>query len=529
MSQGSESVSSWATVVEEAKLWIQQRGPAWAVSVTVHAVIFAGVVATMDMVVRPHKDDAPAFEAEMETLPPDPEIEHFELGDPPVEPTELNTDTLMAAAPSVSEQINTSEADAFEEAGGGTEGTGASAGAGEGFSTFGSGPGPMLKQFGGLGGAGEGSKAGSGGKGEGFGSRGSGVRKAMLGNGGTKDSERAVAAALNWLARHQLPGGNWSLGNFQQVCKDPSCTGKGAVDSDAAATAMALLPFLAAGQTHREKGPYKRNIEAGLAWLVRQQKPDGDLSAGSGQRMYTHGLATICMCEAYGLSHDKIIGERAQKAIELIVTAQNPERGGWHYHGRPDEPGDTSVVGWQIMGLKSGIMAGLDVPAGALTGASKWLHSTSHGKGGGLFSYNPETPETPSMTSVGLLCSQYLGMKRSDPAMVEGVGYLMGQLPNAQARNIYYWYYATQVLHNVPGADWDNWNRKMRKLLINTQVKTGCAEGSWDPAEPFKDAWGEPGGRIMITSLSALTLEVYYRYLPLYKLEENEKPVAAVK
>ena len=33
----------------------------------------------------------------------------------------------------------------------------------------------------------------------------------------------------------------------------------------------------------------------------------------------------------------------------------------------------------------------------------------------------------------------------------------------------------------------------------------------------------------MITSLSALTLEVYYRYLPLYKLEENEKPVAHAK
>ena len=204
----------------------------------------------------------------------------------------------------------------------------------------------------------------------------------MLGTGGTKDSERAVAAALNWLARHQLPGGNWSLGNYQQVCKDATCTGKGSAVSDAAATAMALLPFLAAGQTHREKGPYKRNIEAGLFWLVNNQKPDGDLSAGSGQRMYTHGLATICMCEAYGLSHDPKVRESAQKAINFIVAAQNPGRGGWHYHGTPDEPGDTSVVGWQIMGLKSGIMAGLDVPAATLTGASKWLKARHTARGG---------------------------------------------------------------------------------------------------------------------------------------------------
>jgi hypothetical protein len=245
--------------------------------------------------------------------------------------------------------------------------------------------------------------------------------------------------------------------------------------------------------------------------------------------MYTHGLATICMCEAYGLSRDKALGESAQKAINFICAAQNPARGGWHYQGTPDEPGDTSVVGWQIMALKSGIMAGLDVPERALTGASKWLKMVSQGKDGGLFSYQPDGGASPSMSAVGLLCSQYLGMKRSDPGMIEGVGFLMKQPPVPQARNIYYWYYATQVLHNVPGQDWDNWNRKMRKLLITTQVKGGCAEGSWDPAEPVKDPWGEAGGRIMITSLSTLTLEVYYRYLPLYKLEENEKPVALAK
>ncbi len=362
MSEGSNSLP-WSTVVEEAKLWIQQKGPAWALSVTVHAIIFAGIVMTMDMVVRTHKDDAPAFEAEMETLPPDPEIEHFELGDPPIEPTELNTDTLMAAAPSVTEQINTTDADAFEEAGGGTEGAVASAGAGEGISTFGSGSGPMLKQIGGLGGAGEGTTAGSGGKGEGFGSRGAGVRKAMLGTGGTKDSERAVAAALNWLARHQLPSGNWSLGKFSQVCKDSTCTGKGSVDSDAAATAMALLPFLAAGQTHKEKGPYKRNIEAGLFWMVTNQKPDGNLAGATGQVMYTHGLATICMCEAYGLSGDKKIGAARNEAIDFIVAAQNPERGGWHYHGRPDRT-------WRHLGRRL-----------ASHGAEKRHHGRSDGSG----------------------------------------------------------------------------------------------------------------------------------------------------
>lgn len=96
----------------------------------------------------------------------------------------------------------------------------------------------------------------------------------------------------------------------------------------------------------------------------------------------------------------------------------------------------------------------------------------------------------------------------------------MGNLPDNNARNIYYWYYATQVMHNLPGYEWDTWNRKMRRILIESQeTKQGCTAGNWDPDKPTKDAWGEPGGRIMMTSLSCLTLEVYYRYLPLYKLD----------
>jgi hypothetical protein len=74
-------------------------------------------------------------------------------------------------------------------------------------------------------------------------------------------------------------------------------------------------------------------------------------------------------------------------------------------------------------------------------------------------------------------------------------------------------------MHNVPGSEWDAWNRRMRKILVDTQVRKGCAEGSWDPTAPAKDAWGDYGGRLLMTSLSCLTLEVYYRYLPLYKLD----------
>ena len=53
----------------------------------------------------------------------------------------------------------------------------------------------------------------------------------------------------------------------------------------------------------------------------------------------------------------------------------------------------------------------------------------------------------------------------------------MQHMPTLDLRNVYYWYYATQVLHNYSGTDWDTWNRAMRNLLIDTQVREGCATG----------------------------------------------------
>ena len=117
------------------------------------------------------------------------------------------------------------------------------------------------------------------------------------------------------------------------------------------------------------------------------------------------------------------------------------------------------------------------------------------------------------MTAEGLLCRQYLGAKRDNPMLTGGVKYLMDHLPDESLPNIYYWYYATQVMHNMSGYEWDTWNRKLRDLLVRTQVHNvdQCANGSWAPE---KDMSGSRGSRVMTTSLATLTLEVVYRRYP---------------
>ena len=116
---------------------------------------------------------------------------------------------------------------------------------------------------------------------------------------------RAIAAALVWLANHQAADGSWSLHDYAKLCKDKTCTGQSDISSDAGATALGLLPFLAAGQTHKSKGPYKELILKSVKWLIKHQQPDGNLAKGSTQMMYGHGLATIALSEAYGLTGDK--------------------------------------------------------------------------------------------------------------------------------------------------------------------------------------------------------------------------------
>jgi hypothetical protein len=514
--------------------WMTREGAWWACSFVFHMLLMCAFL-LMSSRVRPPTEDqgAPSFdEANLEDMKADQAKtlqEKFEVGNTPIEPTELNTDTLTLNQASSSEPVTADYIDnsaTYSPAGGGGIATAATnqpllGGLGS-FSVRAFGSGPMVRGGGGVGvGIGTGGGPGSGGSGTGFGGRGSGARKAMVGGfGGTKQTERAVAAALHWIARHQLPDGRWSLGRYQMMCTkgDQSCAGSGDYESDSAATALGLLPFLAAGQTHKTRGPYRMTIYKGLYWLLRQQARDGDLSGGA-KGMYAHGLCTIALCEAVGLTADPQLRGAAQRAILFIQAAQHKTTGGWRYN--PGQDGDTSVVGWQVMALKSAMMAGIQVPAVTFEGAKRWLKSVSSGAHHGQFSYTPDSGATPTMTAVGLLCSQYMSLKREDPVMVEGMQMLMSNMPNPGGHNIYYWYYATQVLHNVPGVEWDTWNRQMRRVLIESQEKDGCAAGSWNPLKPNKDLWSDTGGRLMLTSLSALTLEVYYRYLPLYKLDSE--------
>ena len=93
--------------------------------------------------------------------------------------------------------------------------------------------------------------------------------------------------------------------------------------------------------------------------------------------------------------------------------------------------------------------------------------------------------------------------------------------PAQRPTMMYYYYYATQVMHHYGGEKWKAWNLRMRDALVRSQDKSNnpWQNGSWDPTG---DGHAASGGRLMYTSLALLTLEVYYRHLPLYYREDEK-------
>ena len=332
--------------------------------------------------------------------------------------------------------------------------------------------------------------------------------------GGTRQSERAVRLALEWLAAHQESDGSWSFDHTQGPCNG-RCANPGMLQQARnGATAMALLPFLGAGETH-QSGDFQSTVKQGLDYLCRsmQETEHGGVLVDQGN-MYSHGLAAIVLSEAFSMTRDDQLAIPAQRALDYIMYAQDPTGGGWRYAAR--QRGDTSVVGWQIMALKSGTMAYLKVDPLVFDKAGQFLDSVQQ-QSGALYGYTgPGNGQGngQATTAIGLLCRMYLGWHHNEPALRVGIGQIAAWGPSPD--DMYYNYYATQAMFqysSARGQMWSNWNTPMRDALVDSQSQRGHEKGSW-----FMASWhASSGGRLYCTSLATLILEVYYRHMPIFQ------------
>ncbi len=330
-------------------------------------------------------------------------------------------------------------------------------------------------------------------------------RAAALGRAGRWGAltEAAVVRALEWLKRHQLENGSWEANAY----------GHRGVTS---ATGLALMAFLAHGETTSSER-YGETVRKAIEFLLSEQEqrgPSGAFTVLDQQGVYSHGIATYAISEAYAMTAHPQLRESMDAAIRRIIDGQQPG-GGFDYHFRKGSRRDTSIGGWMIQAMKAARMAGCQVEGldEAIEKAAEDIKSVSQDSG--RFGYSSRNRNEPAVTSIGALGLQLAG-HGEDRTVVSAVNYLHN---NANCswedtnvrRAMYKWFYTTQAIFHHGGSGWTQWNNQFAPAYINAQFEDGH--------------WQSPGSRdndigpAFTTALGALTLQVYYRFLPTFQLD----------
>ncbi len=324
-------------------------------------------------------------------------------------------------------------------------------------------------------------------------------------------TEAAVMRALEWLKEHQLEDGSWQ--------------GEGTASSKAAMTGLGLLTFLAHGETPSSErfGP---TVERAIRFLVDSQRQDGAFR-GMDRNWYAHGIATYALSEAYALTRIPSVRTAMEQGIERIMTGQQAT-GAFNYGlRRGDNRRDTSMMAWQAQAMKAAFISGAEID-----GLEEAMQSAiqgfllNFGEGNRMFAYAPTDPGRPnsgrpSNTAMAVLSLQLLGAGgerevRDALSAIQNENISWGSSGSMGGWPLYTWYYFTQAVFHQGGSPWERWNRQFSDALVNAQNE----DGSWTPFSERESAYGPVYG----TTFSALTLMVYYRFLPTFQPIEIEAP-----
>jgi hypothetical protein len=322
--------------------------------------------------------------------------------------------------------------------------------------------------------------------------------------GGNASSEASVEGALKWLINHQQDDGGWSFAtacDCRSTCH-PSCRA-----DRAGATGLALLPFLACGYTDKD-GPYKKQLGKAVMFLAElSNKHQGNLIRDGGT-ISSHAYALIALSEFGELTSRKQLNQPIQMALMAIVQA---DKNGPGWGSTPSDKPDMLTTASVIAGLK-----GLPThskwnwsPQYSLKRAVAFLDQVQYDDRSqyGLFAPD-DCPPAGTSTSAGLASRLTLGWNKENPALWKGASSVAKKGPSD---DILYDYYATNILYALEGDMWLAWTSRMRERLVTAQSRDGHSAGSW--LEGFeKSEEAQRMGRLYVTALATLILEVYYRY-----------------
>lgn len=391
------------------------------------------------------------------------------------------------------------------------------------------------------------------------------ARKASRNDPDAAKLDRAIAAALDWLARHQGPDGRWGAEDFDKTCVLNRCDGPGLGQFDIGVTGLALLSFLGAGESH-VAGTHKETVAKALAFLRGAMAANGSLRGGTnGEKydhrsdwmrpipippatqvpeedaakpvrhvttgsIYNHALATLALCDAYLLTGDPEVGVAARRAVEYALTVRNPYQG-WHDGDGDEGLTDTSITGWMSWAMFEAHAARLGAKGlkDATVDSISWVKSVvipltgraGYDRRDGLpardtvmaLKFPGDKSEAPSAIAVFL---RTLAGEPVADSIATGADLVATRPPvwdvDSGAIDFCHWFWGSMAMQRAGGTRWDKWRAALKSALLRNQRAESDRDerGSWEAV----DAWSHLGGRIYSTAICCMALESYWRIDP---------------
>ena len=316
--------------------------------------------------------------------------------------------------------------------------------------------------------------------------------------------DQAVDGALVYLAGTQDREGAWSAGYRG---KNP------------AITALAVMAFMSAGHVPDE-GKYGSAVKRGIEFVLSCQAPNGLIASEGHYEMYQHGICTLMLAEAVGMTDGKLaesLKSKLEKAVQVILRAQRKSgyhKGGWRYRVQGDD-GDISVTGWQLMALRAAKNVGCDVPPEAIDDAVEFI-KRCHDPYTGGYRYLPGAQITLACTGTSILALELCGKKyhRSETSLKAGSFLLKNELSRSRAHYYYGIYYCSQAMFQLGDNYWNSFRTRLHEQLLPNQNANGSWTGRVSDDVQF--------GPNYCTSMAVLALTVEYRFLPIYQRDEQQ-------
>lgn len=358
--------------------------------------------------------------------------------------------------------------------------------------------------------------------------------KLLKRHGGSEKTESAVEKALGYLASAQNSNGSWG---------SPASLKTG---DSVALSSLALLAFFSHGENFQST-KYGKTIRRGCDFLIELSNTPNIEYAGKG---FGHAILTYSLAEGFAITGSLSLRNALERRIKYIIAHQNHFGSfAMNYDNSPQPPPtaeqmnnsifkeivvgepncDLSLLGWHIQAMTTAKNAGMQLEnldkalALALEALIK-IHQAD--KGGFSQGINMKRfPANDNMNPVGLLGMYFLNAGNSTPA--RRAERLLEKAPmplwtQSTSFPLYRWYYQTQALFQTEkgrGKRWKAWNENLKKELLKGQTP----DGSWSMPRGDNSFRLKNKNDLAVysTSLCALMLQVYYRYLPSYSTAES--------